>query len=136
MLPESAPLELAAYRLEKALTMLQDARLLADADQWASANNRAYYGLFHGMRAVLALRQMDFKKHSAVIAVFKRDFIHPGDFDRKFAAMINHASMIRNHSDYDDFYICSKAETLELISEASEFLDAVTAYLRLQGCNL
>ena len=81
MSPESAPRALATARLEKAQALLEDAKLLFSVGQWASANNRAYYCLFHAMRAVLALEQRDFKKHSAVIAAFHRDYIHSGAFD-------------------------------------------------------
>lgn len=84
MQPESAPHTLAAYRFKKASSFLKDALLLYDAGQWASANNRTYYSLFHAMRAVLALEQKDFKKHSAVIAEFNREFIHSGAFDHEF----------------------------------------------------
>lgn len=136
MLPESAPHTLAAYRFEKASSLLKDALLLYDAGQWASANNRTYYSLFHAMRAVLALEQKDFKKHSAVIAEFNREFIHSGAFDHEFLTIINHASIIRNHSDYDDFYLCSSEETNELIADARRFLDAVSAYLIKQGCTI
>ena len=134
MLPESMPKELAAYRYERASAMLKDARLLHDAGQWASANNRAYYAIFHGMRAALALMQLDFKKHSGVISAFSREYIHAGVFDRHFATVISHASIIRNRSDYDDFYICSGEETFALIEDAVEFLAAIRAYLCTQGC--
>lgn len=134
MLPESAPHALAVYRLEKARVLLSDAQLLFDARQWSSANNRAYYCIFHAMRAVLALRQMDFKKHSGVISAFGREYIHPGIFDRRFSTIINNASIIRNHSDYDDFYICSGEETKQLIIDAEDFLHAVAKHLADQGC--
>jgi len=44
-------------------------------EDYASANNRAYYSIFHAMRAVLALEQKDFKKHSAVIAQFTQSYL-------------------------------------------------------------
>lgn len=136
MRPESAPHDLAVYRLEKARVLLSDAQLLFDAHQWSSANNRAYYCIFHAMRAILALRQMDFKKHSGVISAFGREYIHTGLFDRRFSTVINNASIIRNHSDYDDFYICSGEETKQLIADAADFLEAVAKYLIKQGCNI
>lgn len=130
MHPESSPMDLALYRLERAKEMLKDAAILFEADQWASANNRAYYCIFHGMRAMLALKQMDFKKHSGVISFFNKEFIHGGDFPREYLTVINHASIIRNNSDYDDFYICSRQETEDLIADAERFVAEVEAYLK------
>lgn len=40
-----------------------------------TANNRAYYSIFHAMRAILALDEVDFKKHSGVIAYFRENYI-------------------------------------------------------------
>ena len=34
-----------------------------------------------------------------------------------------------NHSDYDDFYICSIKETEELITGAQKFSEAIKEYL-------
>lgn len=116
--------------------MLHDAKLLFNADQWASANNRAYYCIFHAMRAVLALKQLDFKKHSGVISAFGREYIYSGLFPKQFATTINHASIIRNQSDYDDFYICSGEETRILIEDAEEFLAVVHEFLVGQNCEI
>lgn len=136
MLPESTPLALAAYRAEKARELLKDAQLLFKAGQWSSANNRSYYALFHGMRALLATKAMDFNKHSAVIAALNREFIHTGAMDRAFLTVINNASIIRNHSDYDDFYVCSQEETAELIADVMLFLQAAEEYLFSAGCQI
>ena len=37
---------------------------------YRSANNRAYYSIFHAIRSVLALDGFDSKKHSGVISEF------------------------------------------------------------------
>ena len=47
--------DLSRYRLDKASEMLATARRDMNAEDYASANNRAYYCIFHAMRAVLAL---------------------------------------------------------------------------------
>ena len=67
---EISLMDLSKYRLDKAKEMLSTARRDMDAKDYASANNRAYYCIFHAMRAVLALNGEDYKKHSAVIARF------------------------------------------------------------------
>ena len=38
------------------------------------------------------------------------------------------ASIIRNRSDYEDFYICSIADIKKLVSDAALFLQEVTAF--------
>ena len=121
--------DLSRYRLEKAKDMLRAALRDMDNKDYASANNRAYYCIFHGMRAVLALDQKDFKKHSAVIAQFMQSYLKPDILPRKYGALITNASLIRNRSDYEDFYICSVEDTERLISGTKEFLTEIETYL-------
>ena len=128
-MPELRLRELSQYRLERAEAMLLSARRDSAAGDYASANNRAYYCIFHAMRAVLALDNADFKKHAAVIARFGQEYLKTGRIDRAFGALITTASLIRNRSDYEDFYICSIEETERLLMGANHFLVAVREFL-------
>lgn len=123
---------LSQYRMERSEAMLLSAKRDFRAEDYASANNRAYYCLFHAMRAVLALDGVDFKKHSAIIARFGQDYLKTDRIPRSFGTLITTASLIRNRSDYEDFYICSTEETEKLIAGAGSFLRAVKAYLSYQ----
>ena len=129
-MPEITALELARYRLQKAGEMLESAKRDMAAEDYASANNRAYYCIFHSMRAVLALNGQDYKKHSAVISQFTLLYLKSELLPRKFSSLITNASLIRNRSDYEDFYICSVADTEALVAGSEEFLTAVRAYLQ------
>ena len=121
--------DLSRYRLDKASEMLATARRDMNADDYASANNRAYYCIFHAMRAVLALDGEDYQKHSAVIARFSLNYLKTDILPREYGKLISNASLIRNRSDYEDFYICSVEDTQKLVAGAEEFLKCVTEYL-------
>ena len=109
--------------------MLVSAKRDMEAADYASANNRAYYAIFHAMRAVLALDGEDFKKHSAVIARFTLNYLKPNTLPREYSRLISNASLIRNRSDYEDFYICSIADTNALFSGAVAFCADIGRYL-------
>ena len=110
-MPDITRIDLSRYRLQKAKETLASAKRDMDAEDYASANNRAYYAIFHAMRAVLALDGEDYKKHSAVIARFTLNYLKPEILPREYGKLISNASLIRNRSDYEDFYICSVADT-------------------------
>ena len=74
-MPDITKVDLSRYRFQKAEEMLASAKRDMEADDFASANNRAYYAIFHAMRAVLALDGEDFKKHSAGIARFTLNYL-------------------------------------------------------------
>lgn len=109
--------------------MLASAKRDMEAEDYAPANNRAYYAIFHAMRAVLALDGEDFKKHSAVIARFTLNYLKPEILPREYSKLISNASLIRNRSDYEDFYICSVSDTKALFSGAMTFCGEVGKYL-------
>ena len=109
--------------------MLAAAQRDAKEADYASANNRAYYCVFHAMRAVLALDGEDYKKHSAVIARFSQAYLKTDILPRDFGVLISNAALIRNRSDYEDFYVCSIEDTRQLLDGAERFYEAVRAYL-------
>ena len=128
-MPDITRNDLSRYRLQKAKEMLASAKRDMDAKDYASANNRAYYAIFHAMRAVLALDGEDYKKHSAVIARFTLNYLKPEILPREYSKLISNASLIRNRSDYEDFYICSVADTNALFTRAESFCAEVEKYL-------
>ena len=132
-MPEQAEKELSGYRFARAEQMLRASKAAFALEDWVTANNRAYYCFFHAMRAVLALERVDFKKHSAVISYFNQHYVATDVFDRAYGAKFTNAFTVRNHSDYDDFYLFSTEETIGLMEDAEQFLCDVQAYLREQG---
>ena len=128
-MPEVSRIDLSRYRLQKAHDMLATAQRDWAAADYASANNRAYYCIFHTMRAVLALDGEDYKKHSAVIARFAVNYLKTDVLSREYGKLISNASLIRNRSDYEDFYICSVTDTEKLLTGAGAFYEDVRHYL-------
>lgn len=57
----------ANYRLARAKQDLSDAEFCYQNNRFLNANNRAYYSIFHSIRAVLALDKKDFKRHKDVL---------------------------------------------------------------------
>ncbi len=91
---------------------------------------------FHAMRSAFALENKDFSKYSGVSANFRKEFIKTGVFDVVFSDMIKSAFYVRNNSDYDDFYVVSKADVEEQIQNAEKFCAAMKEYLAVRGVDL
>lgn len=121
--------ELSKHRLEQAKEELKDAKLLYSVKSYKSANNRAYYAIFHGMKAVLALEPIDFKKHKDVQSYFNKNYVKTEIFPRKIGSKIANASNIREDSDYDDEFIAKPEKTQEQIETAEELLELVEKYI-------
>lgn len=125
----------AKYRLEKAKDTLDTAEaILKIGKDFTSANNRAYYAIFYAIRAVLALEQIDFKKHKDVIAYFNKNYVNKEIFPKNIGRRIAQAQRIREDSDYDDEYQPSLEKTQNQIDTAKEFIDLAEKYIE-NRCN-
>ena len=120
---------LSQVRLAHAEECLSAAKNLRENGNYKSAANRAYYTVFHAMRAVLSLNEIDMKRHSGVISEFRRLYIKTGIFQSELSQMISSLFEIRSDSDYDDFFVISKNEVDEQIKNAELFLTSVRTYL-------
>ena len=119
-------------RLDKAVECLADAKLLLERESYRSAANRSYYAVFHAMRAVLAYDGYDSKKHSGVIAEFRRLYIKTGIFENGMSDIIRSLFDLRTDSDYNDFYVVSKEEVAGQVSNAEHFIGRIKEYLSEQ----
>ncbi len=121
--------ELAKHRIEQAKEELKASKVLYNEKLYKSANNRAYYSIFHAMRSVLCLEPIDFKKHKDVIAYFNRNYINTEIFPKTFGRKIAKASKMREDSDYDDEFLVKEENTLEQIQTAEKLLELVEKYI-------
>lgn len=122
-------IELSRYRMDKAEDCIVTAESNVLIGEYDSAANRSYYAMFHCVRAVLALDEVDFKKHLQVIGYFRREYIKTEIFDSSFSDYLGNAFEVRGKSDYEDFYVISKKEVEQQIANAKEFYKAVRMYL-------
>ena len=127
---ESSVEALSKYRYESACEALSDARLMYDNGRYKNALNRAYYAIFHGIRAVNALDNYDSSKHSVVISFFNQNYVKNDIFPKDLSKIIKNASESREMADYLDFYVASKEEAENQLNRADIFLNYIKQYLK------
>lgn len=120
---------LSQVRYDHALECLDAAKSLLENGNYKSAANRSYYAIFHAMRAVLALNEIDMRHHSGIISEFRKLYIKTGVFETRLSQIISALFDTRTESDYDDFFVISKAEVVEQTENAEYFLQVIKAYL-------
>lgn len=120
---------LAKYRIEQSKENLEEAEVLFKNNKFKGANNRAYYAIFHAIKAILALEQIDFKKHSSVIAYFNKNYINKEIFPKELGRRVNEATFYREKSDYVDFYIVAKEDSQKQIETARTMIESAQIYI-------
>lgn len=118
---------LAKVRLERSKELYHEAIELLEKDSYKSANNRAFYAMEKGIKALLAMEQIEVSTHNGGLKQFNYVFIYKGDgtFTPEDYQKVAAAEQIRNASDYDDFYVASKEETKKLLEDTKCILDKI-----------
>ena len=127
--------DLSKIRYERAFELLNEAKGLLNIESYKSANNRAYYAAEKAIKAILIIKGKDSKTHSGVLNLFNSNYIHtPCEFfSRDDLKMLQKMEYIRTASDYDDFYIASKKETVNQVGDAEIILKKVKNFLESEG---
>lgn len=131
-MPSKEIKDLSNYRLNQAKENLEEAEALFEINKYKGASNRAYYAIFHAIKAILALEQKDFKKHSSVIAYFNQEYINKEIFSKDLGKDITNIRLYREKSDYVDFYIITKEDCKTQIVKAKNIVNSIEKYLSNQ----
>jgi uncharacterized protein (UPF0332 family) len=97
-----------------------------DAD-FAAA--RAYYAMFYTAEALLLEKGLRFKKHGGVHAAYGEHYAKTGVLDPKYHRWILDSFDMRIRCDYGVESEVAQEDVIELIRQASEFLQTVREFL-------
>ena len=83
--------DLCNYRMKNSEDSLTVAKDCLEKGLYRDAINRSYYAAFYAIKALLALEEVDFKKHKDVVAYFNRTYAAtekiPREIGRKLARL-------------------------------------------------
>jgi uncharacterized protein (UPF0332 family) len=111
--------------IEKAISKLESAEYLYDGGYFEDAASRAYYAMYYGARALLALKDIYPKTHSGLISKFGLQYVKEGYLDVIHGRAIAQAKDIRESADYGVGIEISEEEAKDVIENAKSFLDKV-----------
>ena len=114
--------ELVRYRLGQADEALRAASILLREDSLRARVNRSYYAMFYAVLALLVTRKEETSKHSGVIALFDRLYVHTNVFPQDFSKWLRRAFDLRTRSDYGTEVAIDRDETESQLEHASRFV--------------
>jgi uncharacterized protein (UPF0332 family) len=122
---------LVAYRLGQAEEALESARILLDHEKFPSSVSRSYYAMFYAVLALLARENHRVSKHSAAIAVFNREFVKKGIFDKDLSRWLQEAFDLRQRSDYREMFSVTGERAGSVLERAGSFLEKIKKQINL-----
>lgn len=116
---------LSLARLKRSQEHLKSARDLLQNDDFADSVSRSYYAIFQAARALLAIVNLESRKHSGVVSLFNRHFIKTGKLDKRWGVVLKDARRSREMADYTELAKFSREDADEQIGDAEGFIRAV-----------
>lgn len=129
LLVDSRQKDLCEYRLSQAEDSLKVAKMSYENGLLKDSINRSYYACFYAIKAVLALEEIDFKRHKDAIGYFNKSYVATEKFPRELGRKIGMLKQLREKSDYDDFFIAGKEEAEIQIETAELIIAAVKSFV-------
>lgn len=108
--------------LRKAQDSLVAAKLMLEKGFPDFAASRGYYSMFYVAEAYLEGKGLSFSKHSAVIAIFGKEFCHSGRVPVEFHRELISANELRHIGDYSYLGGVSADRAQKLIGAAEKFI--------------
>lgn len=130
---DSKAVNLCMYRINSAKETLATAKLCMEHKHYKDCINRCYYAVFYAVKAVLALEEIDFKRHKDAVAYFNHNYVATATFDREIGKLLGRLKRKRETSDYDDFYMASSEEALEEYEAAKQIVESIQKFLTDKG---
>ena len=121
--------DLSRARLDVAREDLAAASDCIAAGHFRAANNRAYFAIFHAIRAVLVLDGVDFNEHDRAVGYFYDNYLSSNILDGYLKVVIDFALDSSNRGDYEDHYAATREEAARNIGGAADVLRAVDGHL-------
>lgn len=121
--------------MSHAAESLQIAQELHENEHFGVSFSRAYYTMFYAAQAALLHLDLQFRRHSAVIAAFGKEFVKSGILPASFSRSLRNGFDLRVDCDYKLTSV-PKEEAVFAVEKADDFLRAVREYLTEQGYEL
>lgn len=128
-MPDNNIKNISELQFKRALEMLNIVPDLIELGAYNTAINRAYYAVFHSMKAIEVFDEYDSKKHSGVISFFRKNYIKTGIFDSELSDIIKALQMQREDSDYNIIAEFNIDDAKDAYEKTKLFVTAVEKYL-------
>ncbi len=120
------------YKISKAESAIAAAELLFENGFSGEALSRLYYANFHIASALLTQRKLNPKTHEGVKALFNKEFILTGIFEKEMSKFYSNLLNRRFEADYENFAIIDEVEIPDFFEKAKLFLQKAKQILELE----
>ena len=109
--------DLSSYRLSQAEDSIKVAQMSYDNALFKDSINRSYYATFYAIKAVLALEEIDFKRHKDAIGYFNKTYVATEKFSKELGRRIGMLKQLREKAIMMIFILQGKKRLLSKLKQ-------------------
>lgn len=123
--------DIVKYRLENALSTLEEVKSHRENGFYNTAVNRMYYACYYAARAILTAHHIEAKTHEGVRHQLGLNFVLTGKISQEQGRFYSRLFAKRTTGDYDDFIRHTLETVDELYPQAKSFVDTIAGLLEV-----
>ena len=117
--------------LSRAESALRSAKLLLEHGELEGAASRAYYAMFHAIRAILFSKGLKAKTHKGTVSLFGEHIVKKGVLGEEYADALRKAFDLRQKSDYEIYAELDGKLVKETVNNAEKLITKVKETLKI-----
>ena len=122
--------DIVSYRIERAYTALEQAKLNLKMNCLEVTANRLYYAAYYVVSALLIANKIVAHSHEGNVTQFGLQFVKTGRVDREDGKLLSHLLTMRLKGDYSDRFGLTEDDVLPYIGPTEAFLDKISFLAR------
>ena len=123
--------DIVAYRIERAYTAPEQAKLNLKLNCLEVTANRLYYAAYYVVSALLIANKIPAHSHEGNVTQFGLHFVKTGKVDREEGKLLSHLLTMRLKGDYSDRFGLTEADVLPYIEPTEAFIKKIAELAEL-----
>ena len=119
--------DIVAYRIERANTALEQAKLNLQMNCLEVTANRLYYAASYAVSALLIANKIPAHSHEGNVTQFGLHFVKTGIVDREDGKLLSHLLTMRIKGDYSDRFGLTEDDVVPYIEPTEAFIKKIVS---------
>jgi len=125
--------EIVSGHIRKSLSNIKSALILYENEIYDGAVNASYYAVFHGVSALLAIKNMEFKTHKTLISKYNDEYIRTGLIGNTSFKALTALFNRRHESEYNATVVIGPESAQAAMQQAQAAVDEIMEYCKQHG---
>lgn len=118
--------DIVTYRIERAYTALEQAKLNLKMNCLEVTANRLYYAAYYAVSALLIANKIPAHSHEGNVTQFGLHFVKTGKVNREDGKLLNHLLTMRLKGDYSDRFGLTDSDVIPYINPTEAFIKKIS----------